>query len=189
MLSLWILLLGLTASTGQPDVSVTPAAAGLYAGFAGLGSQQTALWTQPSRTQALDSYSRKPEKLRLESFQTLNGVSLDWSREQLLQAKGSPDKIVKDEITGYTEYRYPDVTAGLYEDAVYYVHVDAIRQGIRVNGQFISLKNNGMNPYFGEPDYRAEDGDVYIRQPNAVKIYRGETGLPAAVDLFNEFTS
>ncbi len=189
MLSLWLLLLGLAVSAGQQDVSASPAAAGLYTGIAGDVSQQTAQWTQPLRTQELGLNIRKPEDLRLDSFQTLNGVSLDWSRKQLLQAKGKPAEIVKDEITGYTEYRYPGVTAGLYEDVVYYVHADHVEHGMLLNGHFIPLTGNGMNLYLGEPDFRAEDGDVYSRTPNALKVYRDESGHLAAVDLFNEFTS
>ncbi|WP_138494770.1 hypothetical protein [Paenibacillus pinistramenti] len=190
MLSLWTLMLTLLSSSsslpGVPGTAVESAAPAPGISLTA-SSQQAGHWTQPF--QALELQTRRPEELRLASLQTLNGVALDWSSRELVAAMGEPVRITYDSITGYTEYHYPEVTAGLYDDTVYYVHADKLQGGIHVNGQFIPLTRKGLDLFLGNPSSRAEDGEVYSREEKVLKVYTSQDGNRTGADLFDEIIS
>ncbi|AZK46163.1 hypothetical protein [Paenibacillus lentus] len=122
----------------------------------------------------------------IDEFHSMGDVTLHDDRESVVQKKGRPLSIHKNAYSGYTEYQYADITVGLYEDLVYYVHIAASPEKIKVNGRWLSLQKPGLDQVFGEPDYVAEDGDVYIRDLAAIKIYRDpETRGIVGVDLFD----
>lgn len=119
-------------------------------------------------------------------FHSMGDVTLHDDRKSVVRKKGRPLSINKDAYSGYIEYQYEDITVGLYEDLVYYVHVDASPEKIKVNGKWLNLRKQELWQALGEPDFEAEDGDVYIRDLAAIKIYRDpETRAIAGVDLFD----
>lgn len=119
-------------------------------------------------------------------FHSMGDVTLYDDRESVVQKKGKPLSINKNVYSGYTEYKYKDITVGLYEDLVYYVHIDASLEKIKVNGKWLALHKQELKRAFGEPDFEAEDGDVYIRDLAAIKIYRDPvTRAIVGVDLFD----
>lgn len=122
---------------------------------------------------------------RMSDFNTLNDISLSDRRKDVLGKKGKPDKITKDPLTGYTEYHYKDVTVGLYEDQVYYVHLGANVKEMKVNRQWVAIQSTSLNRVLGPADYIAEDGDVYTRGYSAIKIFRNHEGKVQGIDLFD----
>ncbi|WHX48437.1 hypothetical protein QNH46_20550 [Paenibacillus woosongensis] len=156
----------------------------------------------PDHTPAtVDSIPRLPVKLAqaqqsnlkpITEFESMGEVSLFDDRDSVIRKKGKPLSINKDVYSGYTEYQYKDITVGLSEDFVYYVHVDvdASAEGcpgkIQLNGQWLPLQKQEIAQALGEPDLKAEDGDVYIRDLAAVKIYRHPaTKAIVGVDMFD----
>lgn len=168
MINTLLLLLGLTNpfAVGIQDTYGLP----LQSAF------QPALWLAPVE--------------RLETFDTLGGISLEDDMERVLSKKGEPDTIEKDQYTGYTELHYGRLTVGIYEDLVYYVHMDPPIKQVMLNGIAVPLEETGLAKYVGEPDFIAEDGDVYIRGFAALKVYKDpSTGQITGVDLFDDAVS
>ncbi|RUT28942.1 hypothetical protein EJP77_16175 [Paenibacillus zeisoli] len=122
---------------------------------------------------------------RVNEFNTLSDISLSDQTKDVISKKGKPDKVTRDKLTGYTEYHYKDVTVGLYDDQVYYVHLGANAKEMKVNKQWIALQSSSLNRAFGPADYTAEDGDVYTRGYSAIKIYRDAAGAILGIDLFD----
>ncbi|MUG46619.1 hypothetical protein [Paenibacillus woosongensis] len=160
------------------------------------------LTASPDHTPAtVDSVPRLPVKLAqvqqsnlmpITEFESMGEVSLFDDRDSVVRKKGKPLSINKDVYSGYTEYEYKDLTVGLSEDLVYYVHVDvdASAEGypakIQLNGHWLPLQKQELAQALGEPDFKAEDGDVYIRDLAAIKIYRHPaTKAIVGVDLFD----
>ncbi|WP_433944104.1 hypothetical protein [Paenibacillus sp. SN-8-1] len=122
---------------------------------------------------------------RVGEFDTLNDISLSDQLKDVTGKKGKPDRVTHDKLTGYTEYHYKDVTVGLFEDQVYYVHLGANVKEMKVNKQWIALQSASLNRAFGPADYVAEDGEVYTRGYSAIKIYRDPTGNVQGIELFD----
>lgn len=126
-------------------------------------------------------------------FETLSGTRLFTTEMELLAAKGDPIDIVSDPWQGCMEYQYEDMSAGVCNGAVIYVHVNptqARMNGLYLNGVEIDPVKNNLREILGSPDFRAEDGDVYMRGSTALKIYRDtESGEWLGVDLFDEYSS
>lgn len=129
----------------------------------------------------------------IDSFDSLAGVSLYMSEEELIQAKGSPLRIAPDPWQNCLEYQYDDMSAGVCEGIVLYVHVSpsqAGAYGLRLNDEKLDPVNNNFYELLGAPDFAAEDGDVYIRGNAALKIYRNaQTGEWDGIDLFDANSS
>ncbi|MNO19922.1 hypothetical protein D3C76_96660 [compost metagenome] len=122
-------------------------------------------------------------------FDSLAGVSLYMPLEELLQVKGKPLAVNPDPWQGCEEYHYADMSAGICEGAVLYVHVtpyQAGQYGLYLNGRRIEPHKNNPAEVLGIPDFVAEDGDVYMRGSTALKIYRNsQTGEWDGIDLFD----
>ena len=116
----------------------------------------------------------------ISSFDSLAGVSLYATKEELLLNKGTPLNIVTDAWQNCLEYQYADVSAGVCEGYVTYVSVSssqANQYGLHLNGIEIDPMKNSLQNTLGEPYFLSEDGDVYMRGYNALKIYRNmDTG-------------
>jgi hypothetical protein len=125
----------------------------------------------------------------LNRFDTLAGVSLYMPAEELLQRKGTPLNIVSDPWQECLEYQYADMSAGICEGAVTYIHVtpaQATQYGLVLNDEALDPANNNKQELLGTPDFVAEDGDVYIRGNAALKIYRNsQSGEWDGIDLFD----
>lgn len=119
-------------------------------------------------------------------FDSMNEISLADNMETVIDKRGEPDQVTYDKITGYTEYAYPDITVGFYDDIVYYVQLQSTEQSMNLNGHWIQLQEDELQRSLGTVDFEADDGDVYIRGLAAVKIYRdSDTDAVIGVDLFD----
>lgn len=145
---------------------------------------QHAMWGQPAILLNEAAASRK-----INTFETFGGVSLSDDLQMVTEKLGGPDSIIEDPYTGFIEYRYEDMIVGTYEGMVYYISQGSRPEEIDLNGVLIPLKDFWLHYYLGEPDFLAEDGDVYIRGHYALKIFRDESGAITAVDLFDDSVS
>lgn len=125
----------------------------------------------------------------LSSFDSLSGVRLYMTEEELIQAKGEPLQTADDPMADCLEYQYADVSAGVCGGVVLYVHASPAQvaaYGLRLNGQSIDPLTMNGREVLGVPDFEAEDGDVYLRGNAALKIYRDPgTGAWDGLDLFD----
>lgn len=125
----------------------------------------------------------------LNSFDSLAGASLYMSEEELLQTKGTPLSIAADPWQECLEYQYSDMSAGICEGALTYIHVtpaQARQYGLKLNDEVLDPANDNGRELLGTPDFVAEDGDVYIRGNAALKIYRNaQSGEWDGIDLFD----
>ncbi|MDQ0196157.1 hypothetical protein [Paenibacillus wynnii] len=132
-------------------------------------------------TQAVTSYINR--------FESLSDVELFATEEELLEQRGLPLDIKKDPWQGCLEYQYEELSAGICEGIVLYVHVtpyQAREHVLSVNGIELDPEKGDIQDLLGAPDFKAEDGDVYIRGSNALKIYRDQvSGEWLGIDLFD----
>ncbi|USB32625.1 hypothetical protein [Paenibacillus sp. YPG26] len=142
---------------------------------------------RPDSSQVMQaSYSHSGIKSeRVDEFDTLSDISLSDQTKDVIGKKGKPDKVTHDKLTGYTEYHYKDVTVGLYDDQVYYVHLGAKVKEMKVNEQWIALQPSALERALGPADYIGQDGEVYTRGYSAIKIYRDAQGAVQGIDLFD----
>jgi len=111
----------------------------------------------------------------IDHFESLSDVPLFATEQNLLNQKGLPLNIKEDPWQGCLEYQYEDMSAGICEGIVDYVHVtphQARVYGLSVNGIELDPEKGNIQDFLGAPDFKAEDGDVYIRGSHALKIYR-----------------
>ncbi|MNO41102.1 hypothetical protein D3C76_312660 [compost metagenome] len=128
----------------------------------------------------------------IDRFDSLQGVTLYATKEELLLTKGNPLTVTNDPLQGTEEYQYVDVTVGVGEGFVLYVHVSptqAQQFGLQVNGVGIDPVKDNVQSTLGKPYFIAEDGDVYMRGNNALKIYRNLAGEFEGIDLFDSISS
>lgn len=169
---------------------------GLFAPFSGSPMDENVSTILPSVTVQHAIY-KVPEKdhydqplTRSESFETVNDISLWDRKENLFNKKGEALQVNEIPITGCTEYVYDEMTVGICDDLVSYVHIDASFGTFRVNGIDITISEKGMTDTLGVPQFYAEDGEVYIRGEQAIKVYKDSlTGTIQGVDFFDESSS
>lgn len=125
----------------------------------------------------------------ISSFDSLAGVSLYATKEELLLNKGTPLNIITDPLQNCLEYQYAELSAGVCEGFVMYIHVSSsqVQQfGLYLNGVEIDPLKDSLHETLGTPYFISEDGDVYMRGNIALKIYRDpETGQWNGIDLFD----
>lgn len=179
MINVLLLLYGLLSPfAGETTVAVEPPSQ---------PTAELALWQHPFPAQAAEN--GRETRRTMGAFDSMGGISLYDDLKSVLSKKGEPDSVEKDPYTGYIECQYGNLTVGLYEDLVYYVHTGFAPQNISVNDISIPLQEPWLSHFFGEPDFVAEDGDVYIRGSAALKIYKDPAGKIIGVDLFDEAAS
>lgn|GEM_PF-6648543 len=113
------------------------------------------------------------------SFRTVNGVGVDWSKEELLAGKGMPEDMRRDELLNTIELDYGDVIVGWYGEGIDYLIVPASAGSILISGTRLPLNYTALRLALGKPDYTAEDGIVYERDGLCLKLFLTPgTGAP-----------
>ncbi|WP_151737415.1 hypothetical protein [Paenibacillus tengchongensis] len=176
---LW-LLLGLLSAISTPSASQQEVHTAL-------------LPLQPGAVLAFEQSPAQEQKVYMSRFDSLAGVPLYTTEDELLQRKGLPLQIAPDPWQECLEYQYADMSAGICGGTVLYVHVDpaqAGQYGLTLNGVRLDPVQNNIHDLLGSPDFVAEDGDVYLRGNAALKIYRNPaTGTWEGIDLFDAYSS
>lgn len=128
----------------------------------------------------------------VQHFRTLNGISLDDSVRDVLAKKGQPIHKEQDPYLGCPQYEFNDVKVGLCEDTgiINYVHIDGTEDHIKLNGEIIDMDIESIRSTLGKPYFVAEDGEVYLRGTQALKVYmkQGSRHIEG-IDLFDETVS
>jgi hypothetical protein len=144
---------------------------------------------QPSIALAFQHELSYSSNAYINSFDSLAGVALYATKEELIQAKGVPLNIVNELWQDCLEYQYADMSAGVSDGVVLYIHVtpmQAQQHGLQLSGVEIDPGKSKLKELLGTPDFIAEDGDVYMRGSTALKIYRNlVTGEWDGIDLFD----
>lgn len=145
---------------------------------------------EPAVQQAVVRTESAPRpKAVLNRFDTMNDISLNDTKKDVLTKKGKPLKVTQDRLTDCNEYHYKDAVIGVCEGIVDYVHIAAVSGKMQVNGAWIPLKQAELEHTLGKPQFVAEDGKVYIRGYHAIKVYtHPDTGALVGVDFFNSTT-
>jgi len=128
----------------------------------------------------------------VQHFRTLNDISLDDSMNDILAKKGQPVHKEHDPYLGCPEYQFKDVTVGLCEDTevVNYVHIDASEKRLKLNQEWIEMNIEAIRDVLGKPYYVAEDGEVFLRGSQALKVYmKPGSNHIEGIDLFDESAS
>ncbi|MDK8193658.1 hypothetical protein QP794_26605 [Paenibacillus sp. UMB7766-LJ446] len=128
----------------------------------------------------------------VQHFRTLNDISLDDSIDDILANKGQPVHKEHDPYLGCPEYEFKDVTVGLCEDTgvVNYVHIDAYEKRLKLNQEWIDMDIEDIRDALGKPYYVAEDGEVFLRGSQALKVYmKPGSNQIEGIDLFDESVS
>lgn len=145
---------------------------------------------QPKSVLAFEHTYEKSKTIS--SFDSLAGVTLYSTEEELLETKGTPLTIVNDPWQNVLEYQYADVSVGVGEGYVQYVHISpsqAQQFGINISGVQIDPLKDNLKATLGTPYFIAEDGDVYMEGTHAIKVYRNLTGGFEGIDLFDSISS
>ncbi|WP_379131339.1 hypothetical protein [Paenibacillus sp. sgz500958] len=147
-----------------------------------------AAFSRPTAIQLAFQHIPPPAEY-INDFNDLGGIPLFVSEEEVLKIKGVPQDITKDPFQDCLEYQYKDITAGICDGIVIYVHItpeQAQHYGLFLNGVELDPTKNNLRGLLGSPDFKAEDGDVYMRGNVALKIYRDTiTGEWQGIDLFD----
>ncbi|MFB8377663.1 hypothetical protein ACWIE6_26950 [Paenibacillus taichungensis] len=128
----------------------------------------------------------------VQHFRTLNDISLDDSVDDILANKGRPVHKEHDPYLGCPEYQFKDVTVGICEDTgvVNYVHIDASEKRLKLNQEWIDMNIEAIRDVLGKPYYVAEDGEVFLRGSQALKVYmKPGSNHIEGIDLFDESVS
>lgn len=128
----------------------------------------------------------------VQQFRTLNDISLDDSMNDILANKGQPVHKELDPYLGCPEYQFTDVSVGFCEDTgvVNYIHIDASEGRLKLNHEWIDMNMESIRNALGKPYYVAEDGEVFLRGSQALKVYmKPGSNQIEGIDLFDESVS
>lgn len=137
---------------------------------------------------SLGSTASDQKKEVIKGYETLNGIALTDRTEDVVRKKGEPLKVTHDPLLGTIEYHYKDMSVGLCDGLTEYVHVKPSARSIQVNGQSILLTIGHISTSLGKPDFKAEDGDVYVQDQQVIKVFKDRSaGEITGIDLFFKF--
>lgn len=160
-----------------------------YSGEAGIEPASAAGMTSPVVHASMAVEPAVTQITPKESYETLNGIALTDRTEDVIRKKGEPLKVTHDALLGTTEYHYKDITVGLCDGLTEFVHVKPTAKSIQVNGQPILLTTGHISSALGKPFFKSEDGDVYVRNHQAIKVFKDQkSGEISGVDLFYDYS-
>lgn len=119
------------------------------------------------------------------TYSTLNGVSLEDTKADVIRKLGEPASIAEN-VSGYTEYRYKHLTVGLRDGLIYYISVPVTAGSVELDGQRIALNKQDITNALGQPQFTAEDGQGYNNEFYAFKVFTDpDTGHIVSADIFD----
>ncbi|AWP25740.1 hypothetical protein PVOR_30033 [Paenibacillus vortex V453] len=125
----------------------------------------------------------------VESYGTLNGISLTDSKKDVIRKLGTPARTEQEDLSGITKLHYKDMEVGVRNGYTEYVHVKPSADSFQVEDQSIGMTTERVRASLGKPYFKAEDGDVYLENQNALKVYVDrDTGQIEGIDLFFDYS-
>lgn len=123
-----------------------------------------------------------------QSYGSLNGITLTDRKQDVIRKLGTPVEVKRDAISGVTEFHYKDMEVGLRRGLTEYVHVKPSAKSFRVEDRSVGMTSAQIRKTLGKPYFKAEDGDVYLNDGYALKVFKNrETGQITGVDLFFDY--
>lgn len=117
---------------------------------------------------------------------TVCGVSLYDSRDEVVAKLGQPSAIERDEFFADMEvYRYEGLRVAFAGEFIQYVDIGPMH-GLDIDGIPVEATEEALVKALGEPDYKAEDGIVFQRDEALLKLFLDpETGKPQAISYYH----
>lgn len=125
----------------------------------------------------------------LKSYGALNGISLTDTKREVIRKLGPPESIEHEKLSGITIFHYKEMEVGVRNGYTEYVHVDSNASSFQLENQRISMTPAQVRATLGQPYFKAEDGDVYLEDHNALKVYiDSDSGQITGIDLFFDYS-
>lgn len=125
----------------------------------------------------------------LKSYGALNGISLTDHKREVIRKLGPPERIEHEKLSGITIFHYKEMEVGIRNGFTEYVHVDSEASSFQLEDQRISMTPAQIRATLGQPYFKAEDGDVYLEDHNALKVYIDpNSGQITGIDLFFDYS-
>jgi len=125
----------------------------------------------------------------LKSYGALNGISLTDHKREVIRKLGPPERIEHEKLSGITIFHYDEMEVGVRNGYTEYVHVDSNASSFQLEDERINMTPAQVRASLGQPYYKAEDGDVYLEDHNALKVYiDSESGQITGIDLFFDYS-
>lgn len=123
------------------------------------------------------------------SYGSLNGISLTDRKQDVIRKLGRPAGVDRDAIGGLTVFHYQDMEVGIRQGFTEYVRVKPSANDFRVENLKVGMTAGEVRASLGKPYFEAEDGDVYLRNHDALKVFLNrETGEITGIDLFFDYS-
>ncbi|NRF92182.1 hypothetical protein HQN89_14315 [Paenibacillus frigoriresistens] len=177
---------------GEPEIILSPEIISLIP----KGSDDTFVPVLPPTLAAVQAEPSNGSSASLQAADTravvpilhsLEGISLDDNTEAVVAKKGYPLTFVQDPhfVEAFT-YEYPDMNIGFQDGIVTFVQIPAKVGHVQINDQRISLTMTDVKRLLGEPDYVTEDGIVFQRGEELIKLFVApETQELIAIDYYD----
>lgn len=122
-------------------------------------------------------------EFRLES---VNGITLWDDKETVVSKLGSPLSVEQDEFFPELEVlHYEGMEVGVEGGLVRYAAVPGTAGSITIDDKVLEVSVQAFEQALGPPDFTAEDGLVYQREANALKLYLGQSGEIIVIRYFH----
>ncbi|WP_201004421.1 hypothetical protein [Paenibacillus glycanilyticus] len=105
-------------------------------------------------------------------LQSVNGLSLYDDKITVERMLGEPNQINQDEwLTELETYEYPNMDIVFRDGIMDEIKVSGSASTIWIDDEEIPVSIEALVDALGEPDYKAEDGIVYERRENVLKLF------------------
>ncbi|WP_336771195.1 hypothetical protein [Paenibacillus sp. MMO-58] len=105
-------------------------------------------------------------------LQSVNGLSLYDDKITARRMLGEPIRVTQDEwLTEMETYEYPNMDIVFRDGIMDEIKVSGSASTIWIDDEEIPVSIEALIEALGEPDYKAEDGIVYERQENVLKLF------------------
>lgn len=127
----------------------------------------TSEWTTVSHADYNFEYEQPELKL-----QSVNGISLYDDKITVERMLGEPVRVTHDDYFKELEtYEYPNLDVVFNEGIMQEIKVSGSADTIWIDDQEIPVSIEALIRALGEPDYKADDGIVYERRENVLKLF------------------
>ncbi|GLX66487.1 hypothetical protein [Paenibacillus glycanilyticus] len=130
--------------------------------------QTTSAFTESATAEHADYNYTVPDF----KLQSVNGLSLYDDKVTVQRMLGKPAHVSRDDyFTEFETYEYPNLNIVFREGVMEEIKVSGSADTIRIDDQEIPVSIEALIKALGEPDYKADDGIVYQRQENVLKLF------------------
>ncbi|SFE56183.1 hypothetical protein SAMN05216378_3547 [Paenibacillus catalpae] len=105
-------------------------------------------------------------------LQSVNGLTLYDDKITVERMLGEPVRVTHDDyFTELETYEYPNLDVVFSDGIMEEIKVSGSADTIWIDDQEIPVSIEALIEALGEPDYKADDGIVYERQENVLKLF------------------